>query len=115
MEVFAIAALLPPGKRYIKSLIHCFAALQIFNHLTTLSSSNNLKMSNSAQPSNSITAEEANQELVNVLRRLEVTVAQALRLQNSPDDAFALDARLNMGVDIAYALVRYCQKFLQCL
>jgi hypothetical protein len=61
-------------------------------------------MSNAAQSTNSITAEEANQQLVNVLRRLEVTVGQALRLQNSPDDQFAIDARHNMAVEIAYTL-----------
>jgi hypothetical protein len=67
-------------------------------------------MSNPAQSSNSITAEEANQQLVNVLHRLEVTVRQALRLQNDPNDQFALDARINMGVDIAYTLVCYCRQ-----
>lgn len=62
-------------------------------------------MSNTAQSSNSITAEEANRQLVNVLRRLEVPVSQALRLQNSPHDEFADESRLNIGVDIAYTLV----------
>jgi len=62
-------------------------------------------MSNSADSSNSLTAEEANRFLVNLLRRLEVLVAQALRLQNTPGDSYASAASRNMSIDIAYTLV----------
>ena len=73
--------------------------------------SNNLTMSNTAQSSNSIAAEDANRRLVNVLQQLEVTVGQALRLQNGPADEFSRDARLNMGMDIAYTLVGHWRQF----
>jgi hypothetical protein len=53
----------------------------------------------------SITPEVANQYLVDALQQLEVTVAQALPLQNSPDDQFALDTRIAIARDVAYTLV----------
>ena len=62
-------------------------------------------MSNSTQSSNSLAAEEANQYLVNLLHQLEGRVAQALRLQHTPDDPYARDASMAMAVDIAYTLV----------
>jgi len=109
MEVFAIAASLPQGTIYIKSLLHTFAALQIINsdHLTTRSTSNPYTMSNSGDSSNSVTPEEANQQLVNLLHRLEGTVAQALRLQHTPGDRYAREASMNMAVEIAYTLVSH--------
>jgi hypothetical protein len=63
----------------------------------------------------SMTAEIANQHLVNVLEELEVTVGKALHLQNFPDDAAALESRLDIGRDIAYTLVRLCRQYVQHL
>jgi hypothetical protein len=62
-------------------------------------------MSDLAQSSNVITAEIANQEMVKALQQLEVTVGHGLRLQQTPNDAFALDSRCQLGRDIGYALV----------
>jgi hypothetical protein len=62
-------------------------------------------MSHLAQSSNVITAEIANQELVKALQQLEVTVGHGLRLQQMPNDAFALETRRQLGRDIGYALV----------
>ncbi|KAJ8580015.1 hypothetical protein M405DRAFT_869795 [Rhizopogon salebrosus TDB-379] len=61
-------------------------------------------MSRLAQSSNVITAEIANQELVKALQQLEVTVGHGLRLQQTPNDAFALETRRQLGRDIGYAL-----------
>jgi len=72
-------------------------------------------MSNSAESSNSITAKEANQHLVNLLHRLKGMVAQALRLQHTPGDPYARDASMNMAVDIAYTLVSHWWQFTQHL
>ena len=67
-------------------------------------------MSNSAE-STSVMAEEANQLLENLLSRLEVMVAQALRMQHTPGDPYARDASMNMAVEIAYTLVSHLRQF----
>ena len=72
-------------------------------------------MSNSAQSSNSLAAEEANQHLVDLLHQLEGRVAQALRLQHTPDDPYARDASMAMAVEIAYTLVSAWRQFLTIL
>ena len=72
-------------------------------------------MSKSAESSNSLTAEEANQYLVDLLHQLEGRVAQALRLQHTPDDPYARDSSMAMAVDIAYTLVSEWRQFLTTL
>lgn len=61
----------------------------------------------------SITPEVANQHLVDALQQLEVTVAQALPLQNSPDDQFALDTRITIARDMGYTLVSVCRQLVK--
>jgi hypothetical protein len=63
----------------------------------------------------SMTAEIANQHLVNALEELEVTVGRALHLQNFPDDPESLESRLKIGRDIAYTLVRLCRQYVRHL
>jgi hypothetical protein len=63
----------------------------------------------------SMTAETANQHLVNALEELEVKVGKALHLQNFPDDAAALESCLDIGRDVAYTLVCLCHQYIQHL
>jgi hypothetical protein len=66
-------------------------------------------------PAQFITAEVANQHLVNALAQLEITVGQALPLQNSPGDEFALETRINIAEEIGYSLVSLCRPFIRPL
>jgi hypothetical protein len=63
----------------------------------------------------SMTAEIANQHLINALEELEDTVGQALHLQNFPDDPVSVESHLNIGRDVAYTLVSLCRQYVQHL